>query len=136
MGYKYFTPFFSKKSRVHEYVERVGWSHIYLPSVVVAEMLRGRIDFALKATPEQMQNAHQQMMNTLRYLDDFKIVVFDDECAEAMGTLQKKLSTKRRYNDVMIASVAIAKNMILVTRNQKDFQDILPQNQLVNWVDK
>jgi len=30
---------------------RVSWAEIALPSVVVAEVLRGRCDFALKASP-------------------------------------------------------------------------------------
>ena len=33
------------------YLLRVPWTEIALPSVVVAEVLRGRCEFALKATP-------------------------------------------------------------------------------------
>jgi predicted nucleic acid-binding protein len=33
------------------YLLRVPWAEIALPSVVVAEVLRGRCEFALKATP-------------------------------------------------------------------------------------
>ncbi len=34
---------------VKQYTDRIGWEKIALPSVVVSEVLRGRIDFALKA---------------------------------------------------------------------------------------
>ena len=36
---------------LRSYLLRVPWSEIALPSVVVAEALRGRCDFVLKATP-------------------------------------------------------------------------------------
>ncbi len=35
----------------------------------------------------------------------------------------------------MIVAIAIAGNHIVVTRNQKDFVDLLPKHQLQNWID-
>ena len=35
------------------YLLRVPWAEIALPSVVVAEVLRGRCEFAVKATPAE-----------------------------------------------------------------------------------
>ena len=34
---------------VRQHIDRVRWEKIALPSVVVSEVLRGRIEFALKA---------------------------------------------------------------------------------------
>lgn len=48
-------------STLKAHVERVEWSEIALPSVVVAEVLRGRCDAALKATPEQVVDWHQRL---------------------------------------------------------------------------
>jgi predicted nucleic acid-binding protein len=41
---------------LRSYLLRVPWSEIALPSVVVAEVLRGRCDFALKATPAECRS--------------------------------------------------------------------------------
>jgi predicted nucleic acid-binding protein len=35
----------------------------------------------------------------------------------------------------MIAAIAIAGHHIVITRNQKDFTDLLPKQQLQNWID-
>lgn len=36
---------------------------------------------------------------------------------------------------MMIAATVLAGRHILVTRNQRDFIDLLPKSQLVNWID-
>jgi predicted nucleic acid-binding protein len=36
---------------------------------------------------------------------------------------------------MMIAAMAKAGRHVVVTRNQKDFENLLPQNQLANWID-
>jgi predicted nucleic acid-binding protein len=43
--------------------------------------------------------------------------------------------TKKRYLDLMIASMALAGNHIVVTRNTKHFKDVLPPQQIENWID-
>ena len=43
--------------------------------------------------------------------------------------------TRKRYADVLIAAQVLAGQHILVTRNTSDFRDLLPMEQLQNWVD-
>ena len=62
---------------LRSYLLRVPWSEIALPSVVVAEVLRGRCDFALKASPAEAPLAHQRLLDTQQMLSHFQIVVFD-----------------------------------------------------------
>src|SRR5262249_58302714 len=50
------------------YLLRVPWAEIALPSVVVAEVLRGRGEFALKATPAEAPLAHQRLLDTQHML--------------------------------------------------------------------
>ena len=59
------------------YLLRVPWAEIALPSVVVAEVLRGRCEFALKATPAEAPLAHQRLLETQQLLAQFHVVVFD-----------------------------------------------------------
>jgi tRNA(fMet)-specific endonuclease VapC len=116
------------------YLLRVPWSEIALPSVVVAEVLRGRCDFALKATPAEAPLAHRRMLDTQQMLSQFQIVVFD-ACATVMERLQQRHRRRKRYADLIIAAIVAAGQHILVTRNQADFPDVLPRAQLANWID-
>jgi predicted nucleic acid-binding protein len=117
-------------------VLRHRWEEIALPSVVLAEVLRGRCDFALKASPSQAPIAHQLLLQTQELLRQFNIVTFDQPSAEIMLRLHQKLKSHKRYADVMIAAMAIAGNHVLVTRNTQHFTDLLPRRQLVNWLEK
>jgi predicted nucleic acid-binding protein len=40
-----------------------------------------------------------------------------------------------RYADMMIAAMVLAGNHIVVTRNIKHFEPLLPKNQIANWID-
>jgi predicted nucleic acid-binding protein len=53
-----------------------------------------------------------------------------------MEQIQKKYKKHKRYADMMIAAIAKSGNHIVVTRNRKHFIDLLPGNQLVNWIDE
>jgi predicted nucleic acid-binding protein len=120
---------------LRSYLLRVPWSEIALPSVVVAEVLRGRCDFALKATPVEAPLAHRRLLDTQQMLSQFQIVVFDAACATVMKDLRQRHRRRKRYADLMMAAIVIAGQHILVTRNQVDFRDVLPAAQLANWID-
>jgi predicted nucleic acid-binding protein len=120
---------------LHLHLQRVPWSEIALPSVVVAEVLRGRCDFALKATPAEAPLAHRRLLDTRQMLSQFQVVVFDAACATVMERFQRRYRRRKRYPDLMIAAIVAAGQHILVTRNQTDFRDVLPRAQLANWID-
>jgi predicted nucleic acid-binding protein len=120
---------------LRSYLLRVPWSEIALPSVVVAEVLRGRCDFALKATPAEAPLAHQRLLDTQQMLSQFHVVVFDAACATVMNDLRQRHRRRKRYADLMMAAIVVAGQHILVTRNQADFRDVLPLAQLANWID-
>ncbi|MEZ4662715.1 MAG: type II toxin-antitoxin system VapC family toxin [Caldilineaceae bacterium] len=127
--------FAEKHPTLQAHLTRVSWSEIALPSVVMAEVLRGRCEFALKATVEQAPFAHQQLLVTQQLLQKFHTIPFDHACAEAMRQLQRTVKTNKRYADAMIAATAIAGGHIVVTRNIVDFRDLLSAQQLANWID-
>lgn len=102
---------------LREHLSRHAWGEIALPSVVVAEVLRGRSDHALKALPSEAPLAHQLLLQTQQILLLFSVVVFDQPSAEIMLRLQQKVKVHKRYADVMIAATAIAGNHVVVTRN-------------------
>lgn len=114
---------------------RVPWREIALPSVVVAEALRGRCDSALKAAPAEVTLAHQRLLETQQLLARFHVIAFDESCAVVLARIRQQHRRRRRYADLMIAAMAEVGNHIIVTRNQADFVDLLPQSQLANWID-
>ena len=120
---------------LRSYLLLVPWSEIALPSVVIAKVLRGRCDFALKATPAEAPLAHQRLLDTQQMLSQFQVVVFDAACATVMERLRQRHRRRQRYADLMIAAIVAAGQHVLVTRNQADFSDVLPQAQLANWID-
>ena len=121
---------------LRSYLLRVPWSEIALPSIVVAEVLRGRCDFALKATPAEAPLAHRRLLDTQQMLSQFQVVVFDRVCETVMERLRQQHRRRKRYADLMIAAIVVAGQHVLVTRNQADFRDVLPQAQLANWLDE
>jgi predicted nucleic acid-binding protein len=128
--------FWQNNPTIQEHIHQIGWKNIALPSAVVAETLRGRCDFAIKASPEQLPLAHQHMLETQQLLQQFQVIPFNSACAQAMKQLQQKTKSRKRYADMIIAATVLAGWHILVTRNQKHFVDLLPKAQCVNWVDE
>lgn len=117
------------------HLRRVKRAQIALPSVVVAEALRGRCEYALKAVPEQLQAAHMQLLELLQTLQSFRIIGLDQQSAKAMAHLLRQHQSRKRYADLLIAAIALAGQHTVVTRNTKDFADLLPALQLQNWID-
>ncbi len=128
--------FGNNHSTINQHLQRVPWTEIALPSVVVAEALRGRCDYALKATPEQAAAAHQELLKLIQMLQTFLIVSFDQPSAVVFAQMLKQHQSRKRYADLMIAAIAKAGHHIVVTRNLKDFADLLPKQQLHNWIDE
>ncbi len=120
--------------RLH--LERIPWTEIALPSMVVAEVLRGRSEYALKALPEQAPLAHKLLQETRHMLNRFNVILCDESSVLVMQTLKNTHKTHKQYADVMIAATAIAGNHVVVTRNQKHFRPLLPKAQLMNWIDE
>ena len=120
---------------VRAHSRRVPENEIGLPAIVIAEVLRGRCDFVLKATPDQAERAGEFLQQTLAILEPFQIVAVDQAAVAVLKRLLKQYQSRKRYADVMIAAIAIAGHHIVITRNQKDFADLLPKQQLQNWID-
>ena len=118
------------------HLQQVKWKEIVLPSPTAAEFLRGRIEFALKATPDRAALAHRLLKQSQQLIAQFDVLLFDEPDAEALKILLKKFKSKKRYVDLMIAAMAIAGNHVVVTRNTKHFKDVLQPQQIENWIDE
>jgi len=122
---------------LQQHLQRVSMDEILLPAMVAAEALRGRSEFVLKATPDQLPLASKQLIETIELVYNFQIISFDETALKILTQLVKTVKKKKkRHADLVIAAMALAGNYILVTRNQRDFADILPKRQLMNWIDE
>jgi tRNA(fMet)-specific endonuclease VapC len=87
-------------------------------SVVKAELFYG----AWKSANPQQTIARQR-----QFLDSFVSLPFDDSAAEVYGRERArlaKLGAPIGPNDLLIASIALAHNLILVTHNTSEFNRI------------
>lgn len=100
------------------------------------ELVRGRIDFLLKAaTGDELLRAQRLLARTEVLLAELAIAPFDTNSAAQFDRLRSS-STYRRVGraDLLIASIALANRATLVTRNLRHFRQI-PGLSLANWVD-
>jgi len=122
-----------------QHLARVSWDRIFLPSVVVAESWRGRLrqaDAVPRAKPEQAIFPHKLLSETHNLLRQFRVIPFNEEAAEELSQLQKKVKhRKKRHADMMIAAMTLSNHFVLVTRNERDFADLLTRQQMENWID-
>lgn len=101
---------------------------VFLCSVVLAELIYG----ALHSGPTH-RAANLLRVATLR--QDFVSLPFDDAAVEEYGKIREylvALGTPIGPNDLMIASIALANQLTLVTHNTKEFSRV-PGLALEDW---
>ena len=116
-------------------LQRVALTEVAIPTVVVAEAMRGRSEFALKAPLDKAVHAHSLLVETWQILHQFQMLALNQQDASTLAQMQKKHGSRKRYADMMIAAMALTGKHIVVTRNLKHFADLLPAHLLANWID-
>jgi tRNA(fMet)-specific endonuclease VapC len=95
-------------------------------SIVKAEMFAGA---AKSQFPERSREKH------VTFLNRFASLPFDDAAATEYGTLRAYLErqgTPSSANDMLIAAIALANNLILVTHNTAEFSRV-PGLKIEDW---
>lgn len=91
----------------------------------VEEQLRGRLAQIAEAKNKSNQsNAYQRLTETVLLLSEFNILQYDTQSSE----IYQKFKAQRvrvGTQDLRIASITIANDGILLTRNQQDFEKVL-----------
>lgn len=100
------------------------------------EALSGRFAFVLRAVDGvTLLRAQEWLRRTEENLALFTPIPFNDAAAEEFDRLrQNKKLKKIGRADLLIASIALANEATLVTRNVRDFQQV-PGLKLENWAD-
>ncbi|TAE61622.1 MAG: type II toxin-antitoxin system VapC family toxin [Nostocales cyanobacterium] len=109
---------------------------IAITIITKIEVLRGRIDYVLKAdTGEKLIKAQELLFRTEELLNQIPIIPINQLSSEEFNRL--RASSKLRkigQADLLIASITLVNRATLVTRNLRHFQQI-PGIKVVNWVD-
>jgi tRNA(fMet)-specific endonuclease VapC len=112
---------------VKHYVE-AGPEQINLCSTVKAELLHGA---------RKSQRATENLALLHEFWGPLRSLPFDDLCADHYGLIRSSLEregTPIGPNDLMIAAVAKAHDLVLVTHNTREFSRVLGL-QLEDWQD-
>jgi len=102
-------------------------------SVITAEeMLRGRLAvLAKRSEGEKRVHAYKKLMETVLFFSTITTIPFDISCERKFQELRKQ-KIRIGSQDLRIASTAIVHNLIVVTRNQRDFRHV-PGLKLEDW---
>jgi tRNA(fMet)-specific endonuclease VapC len=104
--------------------------------VTRAEVLRARFEYLLKsADGDELLRAQSYLLRTELLLRGLQLVPCNKRTASEFDRLRKLRGVQKiGHVDLMLASVALARDATLVTRNLRHFRQI-PGVKLENWVD-
>ncbi len=100
-------------------LRRHGPGEIHLCSVVKAELIYGAYHGTRVA---------ENLRLLQRFFEPFDSLPFNDGCAEQYGRIRDELQrggTPIGPNDLMIASIAVANDLTLVTNNTREFARVV-----------
>ncbi|MBN8564369.1 MAG: hypothetical protein J0L70_27930 [Leptolyngbya sp. UWPOB_LEPTO1] len=130
------THLYAGNIKVAERFRTVGDPDTGTTIVTKAEMLRGRIDYILKATTgTELLRAQNLFSETEALLSQILVVPFNQAAAEQFEQLVALRNLRKIGRaDLLIASITLANRAILVTRNIRHFRQF-PGLRIENWVD-
>jgi tRNA(fMet)-specific endonuclease VapC len=107
-------------------IEQAGSDQLVVCSIVKAEMFFG----AMKGTTADETFAEQKV-----FFERFNSIPFDDQAAEAYGMIRADLQRRGLpigSNDYLIAAIALANDLTLVTHNTREFTRV-PGLRVEDW---
>lgn len=108
-----------RSTKVKEQLERLPPSEVALCSIVKSELLFG----ARKST-----KATETLARLEAFFQPFTSLPFDDDAAAVAGQIRadlEKAGTPIGPNDLLIAAIALAHGLNVVTRNTREFDRVL-----------
>ncbi|MCZ8120142.1 MAG: type II toxin-antitoxin system VapC family toxin [Microcystis sp. LE18-22.4A] len=126
----------SGNTNVINRLENLQDEKVAITIITKIEILRGRIDYLLKAfSGSDLLKAQELFSRSETLLNQLPVILIDPNAANQFDRLQD-ISKFRKIgrSDLLIASIALANQARLVTRNLRHFRQI-PHLFLENWVD-
>ncbi|NCR42148.1 MAG: type II toxin-antitoxin system VapC family toxin [Microcystis aeruginosa W13-11] len=107
-------------------LESLQYEEVAITIVTKVEILRGRIDYLLKAfSGRDLLKAQELFSRSETLLNQLPVILIDPDAANQFDRLQG-ISKFRKIGraDLLIASIALAHQATLVTRNLRHFRQI------------
>jgi tRNA(fMet)-specific endonuclease VapC len=105
---------------------------IALSIVTVEEMLRGRLAIlARRSEGDGRVHAYTKLLEAVRFFGTIPVVPFDRACEQQFQML-RALRLRVGSRDLRIAATALVQNVVLITRNRRDFERV-PGLMLDDW---
>lgn len=105
---------------------------VAISAVTIEEVLRGRLAVLARQLPGDLRvHAYQKLVETVLFFSTVPIVAFDAAAEEKFREL-RGLGVRIGSQDLRIASIALVKNLTVVTANWKDFKRV-PGVVLEDW---
>lgn len=117
----------AKSLAIESRMRHEGPENIALCSVVKAELLYGA---------RNSKRVDENLNNLGRLFAPFVSFTFDDRCAEEYGSIRAQLTREGNPigpNDLLIASIARAHDLVLATNNMREFSRV-PGLRVENWI--
>ncbi|GAB4524265.1 MAG: type II toxin-antitoxin system VapC family toxin [Pleurocapsa sp.] len=114
------------KSTVRTKVEQVDWSNLAICVITATELYFGAYN---------SNKIEQNLKTAENFIQSITVLPLSNDTLKKFGQLKaqlRKVGTPVADFDLLIASVAIANNLILVTNNTRHYQRITGLN-LENW---
>ncbi len=118
-----------KPEAVYQKFKKVNLDNIFISAIS---------EFEIKYGVEKSKKSDQNRKTVLEFLGFLNILPFDSQSTSIAGSLRSTLEKKGQIigpYDLLIASQALAKDLILITNNEKEFRRI-KDLKIENWIHK
>lgn len=119
------------KFNVRDHINAVGFGNCYVSEMTIAELKFGKVYGLLKGGPKYKEQPLKEFFHAVNVLPIAPII---DRYAEEKARLVLNGVPTSDF-DLLIGCTAVAKKMILVTENEKDFLNI-KGIQIENWIER
>jgi tRNA(fMet)-specific endonuclease VapC len=130
---------YGRTPKLKERIDAVPESEVLAVTVItLMEILGPRYDSIYKAAnAHEMTRATEGFRSSKEVLDGFSVLLHDDDSYRRFEALMKAKKGKKKQKDradMMTASIILANDALLVTRNVKDYEGIAGLR-VENWAD-
>jgi tRNA(fMet)-specific endonuclease VapC len=103
--------------------------------ITIEEQIQGWFNEIRKASvgsqPRRLKIAYRSLSRSIEFLSQLQRLDFDEIAYDRAVTLRQQ-GIRIGTQDLRIAAIALTQNLILVTRNHRDFEQV-PHLQIENW---
>ncbi|MBW4677285.1 MAG: type II toxin-antitoxin system VapC family toxin [Desmonostoc geniculatum HA4340-LM1] len=126
------TLFQNQHPLIKQRINQLSFQDIAVTVITVEEQMRGWLDAIRQSSEaERLRWGYLGLRQGLEFFNLIRILDFDEKATNYYAELRRQ-KIRIGTQDLRIASIAIANNGILVTRNQRDFSRV-PGLEFEDW---